>query len=72
MPDKYAKTRKRWMATKLDRFDLSMPKGKKDIIKAHAASVGESMNTFINRAVDEAIARDMKEGTHGETGNMDA
>ncbi len=36
----------------------SMPKGKKDIIKAHAESKGESVNSFINRAVDETIERD--------------
>lgn len=36
-----------------------MPKGKKDKIKAHADSKGESVNAFINRAIDEAI-----EGEH--------
>ena len=37
-----------------DVFQIRMPKGKKDIIKAHA----ESVNSFINRAVDETIKRD--------------
>lgn len=41
-----------------DVFQIRMPKGKKDIIKAHAESKGESVNSFINRAVDEAIGRD--------------
>lgn len=40
-----------------DVFQIRMPKGKKDIIKAHAESKGESVNSFINRAVDEAIGR---------------
>ena len=35
-----------------------MPKGKKDIIKAHAEAHSESVNGFINRAIDEAIERD--------------
>ena len=35
-----------------------MPKGKKDIIKAHAEAHSESVNSFINRAIDEAIERD--------------
>ncbi len=35
-----------------------MPKGKKDIIKAHAEARSESVNGFINRAIDEAIERD--------------
>ena len=32
--------------------------GKKDIIKAHAEARSESVNGFINRAIDEAIERD--------------
>ena len=35
-----------------------MPKGKKDIIKAHAEAHSESVNGFINRAIDEAMERD--------------
>ena len=31
---------------------------KKDIIQQHAAQQGESVNAFINRAVDEAIKKD--------------
>lgn len=41
-----------------DVFQIRMPKGKKDKIKAHAESRGESVNSFINRAVDETIKRD--------------
>jgi uncharacterized protein (DUF1778 family) len=31
---------------------------KRSIIKEHAESMGESATTFINRAIDEAMARD--------------
>ena len=48
----------KWISEKLDRINLTMSKGKKDIIKAHAESMGESVNSFINRAVDETIKRD--------------
>ncbi len=48
----------KWISEKLDRINLTMPKGKKDIIKAHAESRGESVNSFINRAVVETIKRD--------------
>lgn len=41
-----------------DRVNLTMPKGKKDIIKKHAQAKGESVNSFINRAIDETIERD--------------
>ena len=46
------------VTTYYDVFQIRMPKGKKDIIKAHAESRGESVNSFINRAVDETIKRD--------------
>jgi hypothetical protein len=32
--------------------------GKKDMIKTHAGTRSESINGFINRAIDEAIERD--------------
>jgi predicted HicB family RNase H-like nuclease len=41
-----------------DRLELTMPKGKKAQIKAHAEARGESVNGFINRAVDEALERE--------------
>ena len=48
----------KYMAANYDRVNVTMPKGKKDVIKAHAEARGESVNAFINRAVDEAMARD--------------
>ena len=48
----------KWISEKLDRINLTMPKGKKDIIKANAERMGASVNSFINRAVDETIKRD--------------
>lgn len=51
----------KWISEKLDRINLTMPKGKKDIIKAHAESKGESVNSFINRAVDETLEREREE-----------
>ena len=49
-----------WIAEKLDRINLTVPKGKKEEIKAHAESRGESVNGFINRAIAEAIERDSR------------
>ena len=56
------KKKNEWIADKLDRINLTVQKGKKDEIKAHAESMGESVNGFINRAIDETIERDWKEG----------
>ena len=47
-----------WIAEKLDRINLTMPKGRKEELKAHAAAQGESVNAFINRAITEAIERE--------------
>lgn len=41
-----------------DEIKTRVPKGRKDIIKAHAEKQGESVNSFINRAIDETIGRD--------------
>ncbi len=48
----------KYMKSNYDRVNLIMPKGKKDIIQAHAAQQGESVNAYINRAIDEAMQRD--------------
>ena len=47
-----------WIAENLDRINLTVPKGRKDELKAHAATQGESVNAFINRAIKETTDRD--------------
>lgn len=47
--------------SKQDLFQIRMGKGKKEIINAHAKRRGESVNAFINRAIDEAMERDRRE-----------
>ena len=49
----------KYIAEKLDRVNLTMPKGKKEEIKARADSMGLSVNAFINLAIDTM----MKQGT---------
>lgn len=48
----------KWIANTYDRINLTVPKGNKDVIKAHAEARGESVNAFINRAIDETMERD--------------
>ncbi|MBR4489506.1 MAG: hypothetical protein IKR49_03215 [Clostridia bacterium] len=47
----------KYNAANYDRVELRVEKGKKDEIKAFAESRGESLNGFINRAIDEAMQR---------------
>ena len=46
-----------WLAEKLDRINLTVPKGKKEIIQKMAADLGLSVNAFINQAIDEKIQK---------------
>lgn len=48
----------KYVKSKYDRFGLTMPKGNLDTIKAHAEAHSESVNGFINRAIQEAMERD--------------
>ena len=43
---------------KLDEIRIRMPKGQKDVIKAHAEARGESVNAFVGRAIEETMQRD--------------
>ena len=48
----------KYVKNNYDRVNVTFPKGRKDIIKAHAAEHGESVNAFINRAINETMERD--------------
>lgn len=47
-----------WQKENVDRVNLTMPKGRKDEIKAHAEAQGKSVNGFINEAIEEKMERD--------------
>ena len=48
----------KYMKENYDVYQIRMKKGQKDTIKAHAETRSESVNGFINRAIQEAIERD--------------
>ena len=53
----------RYVKKNYDRIEVTAPKGRKEQIKAHAEQHGESVNAFINRAINETIARDNNDTT---------
>ncbi len=53
-----AAAKNKWNRANYDRIELIVQKGRKAEIKAHAESQGESVNGFINRAIDEAMERE--------------
>lgn len=54
-----AKSKNTWITKAYDRINLTVPKGEKDLIQAHAEAQGESTNGFINRAISETMERDV-------------
>lgn len=63
--NKYTEARRRanekYNAKTYEEIKVRVHKGQKDIIKAHAEKNGESVNGFVNRAIDETIQRDTTE-----------
>ena len=51
----------KYMAANYDRINLTVEKGRKAIIKAHAEARGESVNGFINRAIENQMDIDEKQ-----------
>lgn len=48
----------KYVRANYDRINVTFPKGRKAELKAYATAHGESVNSFIVRAVDEAMERD--------------
>lgn len=48
----------RYIVKTYDRINLTVPKGEKEVIRLHAESRGEKMNSFIQRAIKETMKRD--------------
>lgn len=65
--NKYTEARRRanekYNAKAYDEIKVRVSKGNKDIIKAHAEGKGESLNGFVNRAIDETMERDKENKT---------
>ena len=50
----------KYMAANYDRINLTLPKGQKQVLQAHTAARGESVNGFIGRVITEALQRDQR------------
>ena len=48
----------KYMKENYDRVNLTMPKGNKEVVQAHAEAHNESVNAFSNRAIQETMERD--------------
>ena len=48
----------KYVKNNYDRINVTLPKGKREVLKGHAIKTNESVNGFILRAIDEAMQRD--------------
>ena len=62
MAKRKAEWQNNYIARTYDRVNLTLPKGRKGKVSDHAQAKGESLNKFINRAIDETIERDKAAG----------
>lgn len=51
------RARDKWLTEKLETINVRVPKGKKALVQAYVARTGETVNGFINRIIDEALAK---------------
>ena len=49
---------KKNLKERYDRLEIFTPSGEKDLIKEHAKNMEESLNGFVNRAINETMRRD--------------
>lgn len=52
----------KYNAANYDRIELRIEKGQKQALKDHAEARGETLNGFVNRAIQEAVERDNAAG----------
>ncbi len=57
----------KYIKANYDRLEIKVPKGEGAILKAHAKSMGESLNEFAKRAMAEAMTKDTTPAERSET-----
>ena len=58
------KAKNKYNAKAYDRLNIVVPKGRKASIQTHAEAQGESLNGFVNRAIDSQIEQDKGGGNN--------
>ena len=53
-----ARSAKKYLTETVEDIRIRVPKGRKTVIKSHSDKMGESMNAFVVRAINETIGRD--------------
>ena len=53
-----ARSAKKYLTETVEDVRIRVPKGQKTVIKSHSDKMGESMNAFVVRAINETMERD--------------
>ncbi|QIA32227.1 Arc family DNA-binding protein [Flavonifractor plautii] len=61
LAERKAKWQNDYIARTYDRVNLTMPKGRKEVIQAKADAQGESVNAYINKAIEQRMEREAGE-----------
>jgi len=61
MPTARTRATRKYNEKTYDRIEITVPKGDKDKIKAAAEQAGESVNAFINAAIQERMQKSTEE-----------
>ena len=56
-----AASKNKWSAKVYDRVNLTIPKGKKEVIQDYASARGESVNGMINRLLRAELGQSLEE-----------
>ena len=56
--DARRKANQKYLKESVEDIRIRVPRGQKEVYKAHADSQGESLNSFVIRAMNETIERD--------------
>lgn len=54
------KSNRKWNENNLDRLYIFVPKGQKEVIRAIAESKGESLNSYVGKAIKRQLEEDQK------------
>lgn len=54
------KASRKWNNNNLDRLYIFVPKGQKEVIRAMAESKGESLNSYVVKAIQRQLEEDQK------------
>ncbi|MBQ8687707.1 MAG: hypothetical protein IJ512_04035 [Ruminococcus sp.] len=60
----------KYVKSNYDRIELTVPKGRKEAIKAAAEALGKSLNGYINEAINEKMQKQPEDLT-GENEEME-